>query len=63
MREEWPIWRLVFAEEATLSEIDHHYTVADIAKANEVLTARLEAEAALAQRQRARAEAARAGRR
>jgi hypothetical protein len=50
-------WRLVFAEVADLSELETHYTLADLARANDLLSAKLEAEALVRHRQRARAEA------
>lgn len=41
----WPVERLVLERVATLSEIETHYSIDDIADKNEALDARLEAEA------------------
>jgi hypothetical protein len=42
--EEWAIWRLVTEKIATLKEIDEHWSLEDIDKANAVLDMRREIE-------------------
>jgi predicted CoA-binding protein len=34
---EWPVWRLVSKQVASLQEIDTHWDIIDVLKANDVL--------------------------
>jgi hypothetical protein len=40
----WPVWRLVIARVATLTEIREHWSLIDVADANEVLDIKEELE-------------------
>lgn len=42
----WPCHRLVIERIATLSELEAHYSITDVAEVNEALDAYLEAQAA-----------------
>ncbi len=48
------MWRLVYAQEADLSELDTYYTVADLMRANELLDAKIEAQTLAARRAQAK---------
>jgi len=52
---DWAVWRVVLAQVATLREIEEHWTINDLADANEALDIKQELEAReieRAQRQR-----------
>lgn len=39
MKEVWPCWRLILERVATLEELDRHWSIDDVADANEALDA------------------------
>ncbi len=45
MNVEWSVWRVVTGGAATLSEIESHWSIDDLADANEALDIKNEAEA------------------
>lgn len=44
MNIEWPVWRVILAGAGSLEEIERHWSVDDLADANEALDVRDEAE-------------------
>ncbi len=47
MQAEWPIWRLVLDEKATLAEIEQHWSLSDVLDANEALDVATDAQTLL----------------
>jgi hypothetical protein len=50
LQDDWPLWRLVLEKVATKQELDTHWSIDDVADANEALDAQYEAQAEMNQR-------------